>query len=158
MAALLETIGSGAVTAPFNEVEYAEVIIVIGANPTENHPVAATFFKNAAKKGSKLIVMDPRGQALKNYATLMLQFKPGTDVALLNSIMNVIVEQKLYDEGKLKPIPLKILYVRKRCGKIKARLKCWPILSLSMGLLKLYPWKWFLTMNKHDKLLLVMNE
>ena len=98
VAALLETIGSGAVTAPFNEVEYAEVIIVIGANPTENHPVAATFFKNAAKKGSKLIVMDPRGQALKNYATLMLQFKPGTDVALLNSIMNVIVEQKLYDE------------------------------------------------------------
>ena len=47
VAALLETIGSGAVTAPFYEVEYSEVIIVIGANPTENHPVAATFFKNA---------------------------------------------------------------------------------------------------------------
>ena len=65
VAALLETIGSGAVTAPFYEVEHSEVIIVIGANPTENHPVAATFFKNAAKKGAKLIVMDPRGQALK---------------------------------------------------------------------------------------------
>ena len=69
VAALLETIGSGAVTAPFYEVEHSDVIIIIGANPTENHPVAATFFKNAAKKGSKLIVMDPRGHALKKHAT-----------------------------------------------------------------------------------------
>ena len=97
VAALLETIGSGAVTAPFYEVEHSEVIIVIGANPTENHPVAATFFKNAIKKGAKLIVMDPRGQSLKKYATYMLQFKPGTDVALMNSIMNVIVEEDLYN-------------------------------------------------------------
>ena len=89
VAALLETIGSGAVTAPFYEVEHSDVIIVIGANPTENHPVAATFFKNAAKKGSKLIVMDPRGHSLKKHATHMLQFKPGSDVALLNSIMNL---------------------------------------------------------------------
>ncbi len=97
VAALLETIGSGAVTAPFYEVEHSEVIIVIGANPTENHPVAATFFKNAIKKGAKLIVMDPRGQSLNKYATYMLQFKPGTDVALMNSIMNVIVEEGLYN-------------------------------------------------------------
>ena len=97
VAALLETIGSGAVTAPFYEVEHSEVIIVIGANPTENHPVAATFFKNASKKGSKLIVMDPRGQALGNHATHMLQFNPGADVALMNSMMNVIVEEGLYN-------------------------------------------------------------
>ena len=97
VAALLETIGSGAVTAPFYEVEHSEVIIVIGANPTENHPVAATFFKNAVKKGSKLIVMDPRGQALRKHATHMLQFKPGSDVAMMNSIMNVIVEEGLYN-------------------------------------------------------------
>ncbi len=97
VAALLETIGSGAVTAPFYEVEHSDVIIVIGANPTENHPVAATFFKNAAKKGSKLIVMDPRGHSLKKHATHMLQFKPGSDVALLNSIMNVIVEENLFN-------------------------------------------------------------
>ena len=97
VAALLETIGSGAVTAPFYEVEHSEVVIVIGANPTENHPVAATFFKNAAKKGTKLIVMDPRGHSLKNHATHMLQFKPGSDVALLNSIMNVIIEEKLFN-------------------------------------------------------------
>ena len=55
--------------------EHSDVIIVIGANPTENHPVAATFFKNAVKNGSKLIVMDPRGQALRKHATHMLQFK-----------------------------------------------------------------------------------
>jgi len=97
VAALLETIGSGAVTAPFYEVEYSEVIIVIGANPTENHPVAATFFKNAAKKGAKLIVMDPRGTALRKHATHMLQFNPGADVAMMNSIMNVIVEEGLYN-------------------------------------------------------------
>ncbi len=97
VAALIEGIGSGAVTATFNEVEHADVIVVIGANPTENHPVAATYFKQAAKRGAKLIVIDPRGQALREYATYMLQFKPASDVALLNSIMHVIVEEGLYD-------------------------------------------------------------
>ncbi|MEZ5827094.1 MAG: formate dehydrogenase subunit alpha [Hyphomicrobiales bacterium] len=97
VAALIEGIGSGAVTATFNEVEHADVIVIIGANPTENHPVAATFFKQAARRGAKLIVIDPRGQALRNYATHMLRFKSGSDVALLNGIMHTIVEEKLYD-------------------------------------------------------------
>ncbi|GBD43092.1 Formate dehydrogenase H [bacterium HR40] len=98
VAALMEGIGSGAVTAPFTEVRNADLIFVIGANPTENHPVAATYFKQAAKRGAKLVVADPRGQALKRYATWMLQFRAGTDVALLNALMHVIVEEKLYDE------------------------------------------------------------
>ena len=98
VAALMETIGSGAVTAPFTEAMNSDVFIVIGANPTENHPVAATFFKQAVKDGATLIVMDPRGQALKKHATHMLQFKPGSDVAMLNAIMHVIVDEKLYDE------------------------------------------------------------
>ena len=98
VAALLENVGSGAVTATFNEIENADVAIVIGANPTENHPVAATYFKQFSKRGGKLIVMDPRGQGLKRHATHMLQFRPGTDVAMLNAIMNVIVEENLYDE------------------------------------------------------------
>ncbi len=97
VAALLENIGSGAVTAPFTAALDADVIVVIGANPTENHPVAATYFKQAAKRGKTLIVMDPRGQALKRHATHMLQFKPGTDVALLNALMHVIVAEGLYD-------------------------------------------------------------
>ncbi|MFQ6024365.1 MAG: formate dehydrogenase subunit alpha, partial [Acidiferrobacterales bacterium] len=102
VAALLEGIGSGAVTAPFTACEQADVIIVIGANPTENHPVAATFFKQAVKQGKTLIVMDPRGQALKRHATYMLQFKGGTDVALLNAMLSVIVSEKLYNQKYIK--------------------------------------------------------
>ena len=98
IAALMETINSGAVTAPFFECTNAEVIVVIGANPTVNHPVAATFFKNAAKAGKTLIVMDPCGQALSRHATHMLQFTSGTDVALLNAMMNVIVTEGLHDQ------------------------------------------------------------
>ena len=98
VAALMENVGSGAVTATFNEIEHADVAIVIGANPIENHPVAATYFKQFAKRGGKLIVMDPRGQALKRHATHMLQFRPGADVSMLNAIMHVIVEEGLYDQ------------------------------------------------------------
>ena len=98
VAALLENVGSGAVTATFNEIENADVAIVIGCNPPENHPVAATYFKQFANRGGKLIVIDPRGHGLKRHASHMLQFRPGTDVALLNAIMNVIVEEKLYDQ------------------------------------------------------------
>ena len=97
VAGLLEGVGSGAVSAPFMAVEDADVIVVIGANPTENHPVAATFFKQAVERGAKLIVMDPRGTTLMEHATHMLQFKPGRDVAMLNAILNVIVEEGLYD-------------------------------------------------------------
>jgi formate dehydrogenase major subunit len=97
VAALIEGIGSGAVTATFNEVENADVIMIIGANPIENHPVAATFFKQAAKRGAQLIVIDPRGVALREYATHMLRFKPASDVALLNAIMHVIFAENLYD-------------------------------------------------------------
>src|SRR6476619_1411534 len=98
VSALLEGVGSAAVTATFNECKNSEVIIVIGANPAENHPVAATFFKQAAKRGAKLVVMDPRGQALKRHAWKMMQFKNGADVAMLNAMLNVIVEEKLYDQ------------------------------------------------------------
>ncbi|HEV2336836.1 MAG TPA: formate dehydrogenase subunit alpha [Stellaceae bacterium] len=97
VAALMEGIGSGAVTAPFTAAADAEVIIIIGARPTENHPVAATFFKQATKRGAKLFVMDPRGQVMARYATKMLRFKPARDVAMLNAILHTIVEEGLYD-------------------------------------------------------------
>ncbi len=102
VAALMENVGSGAVTATFNEIENADVAIVIGCNPAGNHPVAATYFKQFVKRGGKLIVMDPRGQALSRHAEHMLQFRPGTDVAMLNAIMHVIVEEKLYDQQYIK--------------------------------------------------------
>ncbi|MEQ9258438.1 MAG: formate dehydrogenase subunit alpha [Roseovarius sp.] len=98
VAALIENVGSGAVTATFNEIQNADVAIIIGANPVENHPVAATYFKQFTKRGGKLIVMDPRGVGLRRFATHMLQFKPGADVSMLNAIMHVIVEEGLYDQ------------------------------------------------------------
>ena len=98
VAALLETIGSAAVTAPFSEAANADVIMVVGANPAGNHPVAATFMKNAVKRGAKLIVVDPRGQALGRHAAHMLQPRPGSDVALFNALIHVIVSERLYDE------------------------------------------------------------
>jgi formate dehydrogenase major subunit len=98
VAALMEGLNSGAVSAPFEAALDADVIIVIGANPTVNHPVAATFIKNAAKKGATLIVIDPRRQALSRHAYKHLAFKPGSDVAMLNAMLNVIIEEKLYNE------------------------------------------------------------
>ncbi len=98
VSALLEGVGSGAVSAPFMDAHKADCVIVIGARPTVNHPVAATYFKRAAKRGTKLVVCDPRGQDLMTHATHSLQFKPGTDVALLNAMLHVIVEERLYDE------------------------------------------------------------
>jgi formate dehydrogenase major subunit len=98
VAALMEGINSGAVTAPFTAAADADVIIVIGARPEQNHPVAATFLKNAAKAGKKLIVIDPRRQQLMRHATYALQFKPGSDVALLNGMIYTIIEEGLVDE------------------------------------------------------------
>jgi formate dehydrogenase major subunit len=97
VAALLEGIGSGAVSNPVMDVLQAEVVLVIGANPTVNHPVAATWIKNAARRGTKLVMLDPRRGDLARIAHTHVQFKPDTDVALLNSMMHVIVEEGLID-------------------------------------------------------------
>src|SRR5688500_1279507 len=99
VAALMEGINSGAVSNQVRDVANAEVIFVIGANPTVNHPVAATWIKNAAKSGAKLIVADPRRGDLSRHAAYYLQFNPDTDVALLNAMLHVIVEEGLVDEG-----------------------------------------------------------
>ena len=97
VAALLECIGSGAVSNPVMDVTQAEVVIVIGANPVVNHPVAATWIKNAVRGGTKLIVIDPRRSELARHAHTHLAFKPDSDVALLNSMMHVIVTEGLVD-------------------------------------------------------------
>jgi len=97
VAALMEGIGSGAVTAPFTAADAADCIIVIGARPEQNHPVAATYFKNAAKRGAKLVIADPRGQGLGRHATYNLQFRAGTDVALLNAMIHTIIDEGLHD-------------------------------------------------------------
>ncbi len=99
VAALLEGIGSGAVSNPVMDVAKAEVIVIIGANPTVNHPVAATWIKNAVANGSKLVVIDPRRSELARFAHRYLQFKPDTDVAMLNAMMHVIVHENLVDQA-----------------------------------------------------------
>ena len=97
VVALLEGIGSGAVSNPVMDVAKAEVVVIIGANPSVNHPVAASWIKNAVRNGTKLIVCDPRGSDLARMAHRYLQFKPDTDVALLNAMMHVIVHENLVD-------------------------------------------------------------
>ena len=99
VAALLEGLGSGAVSNPVADVQHADVIVVIGANPTVNHPVAATWMKNAVERGATLIVMDPRETEIARHAKFALQFKPDSDVALLNAIANVIVTEGLVNEA-----------------------------------------------------------
>lgn len=98
VVALLEGIGSGAVSNPVMDVTKAEVIIIIGANPTVNHPVAETWIKNAVTNGSKLIVCDPRRTEMSRIAHRFMQFKADTDVAMLNAMMNVIVTEGLVDK------------------------------------------------------------
>jgi len=98
VAALMEGLNSGAVTAPFAAALDAEVIIIIGANPAVNHPVAATFIENAVRdRGAKLVIIDPRRQQLSRYAQHHLAFKPGSDVALLNAMLNTIITEGLTD-------------------------------------------------------------
>jgi len=99
VAALLEGIGSGAVSNQVSDVMHAEVILVIGANPTVNHPVAATWIKNAVKRGATLIVADPRRTDLARHATHVLQFRPDTDVAMLNAMLHAIIDEGLVDQA-----------------------------------------------------------
>jgi formate dehydrogenase major subunit len=98
VVALLEGVGSGAVSNQVSDVAHAEVIFLIGANPTSNHPVAATWIKNAAKRGAKLIVADPRRNDIARHAWRYLQFKPDMDVAMLNAMIHTIIEEGLVNE------------------------------------------------------------
>jgi len=102
VAALLEGVGSGAVSNQVSDVMKAEVVIIIGSNPTVNHPVAATWMKNAAQRGTKLIIADPRRTELARHAAYFLQFNPDTDVALLNAMIYTIIDEGLVNEKFVK--------------------------------------------------------
>jgi len=97
VAGLAKSFGSGAMTNSIDEIAGNDLIFVIGSNPTENHPVIGAKMKRAVKNGTKLIVADPRRIELAEYADIVIQQKPGTDIALLNSLMNVIIEEGLED-------------------------------------------------------------
>ncbi|MDO8769328.1 MAG: molybdopterin-dependent oxidoreductase [Burkholderiaceae bacterium] len=98
VAALLEGVGSGAVSNQVSDVEHAGLILVIGSNPTSNHPVAATWMKNAARNGTKIVLADPRRTDISKHAWRTLQFKPDTDVAMLNALIHTVIEEGLTDE------------------------------------------------------------
>ena len=102
VAALMEAVNSGAVSNQVSDVMTAEVIFLIGANPISNHPVAATWIKNAVKNGTTFIYCDPRRSELARHATHYLQFKPDSDVALLNAMMHTIVHEGLVNEDFIK--------------------------------------------------------
>lgn len=98
VVALLEGVGSGAVSNPMKDVTKTDVMIITGANPAVNHPVGASWMKNAVKNGTKLILLDPRATRMARHADYHLQFKPASDVALLNAMMHCIIEEGLTDD------------------------------------------------------------
>ncbi len=99
VAALLEGIGSGAVTTIYRDIENSDVAILTGTNTTANHPVAATFFKEAARKGTKLIVIDVRRPDIADHAYEWVQIRHGSDVSFYNAVMHVIIEEGLEDRA-----------------------------------------------------------
>ncbi len=99
MAGLAATFGSGAMTNSIDEIEYTDLILATGTNTTENHPIIGMKIKRAVRQhGAKLIVIDPREIDLVKYADIWLRQKPGTDVAVFNGLMNVIITENLYDK------------------------------------------------------------
>jgi len=100
VAGLARAFGSGAMTNSIEEIKHADCIFVIGSNTTEAHPVIGLCIKEAVvKNGAKLIVADPREIDLVEFAQVHLRQKPGTDVALINAMMNVIINDNLLDNG-----------------------------------------------------------
>lgn len=102
VSGLATTLGSGAMTNSIAEVKNNEVIFVTGSNTTETHPVIGSFMKQAKQKGAKIIVAEPRKIDLAEDADLFIRIKPGTNVALFNSMMKVIYDKKLYNEEFIK--------------------------------------------------------
>ena len=91
VAALFEGIGSGAVSTTYGDIANADVALIAGSNTTANHPVASSFFKQAHRRGTKLLVVDPRREKMADHADLFCQIKPGTDVAFYNGVMHEII-------------------------------------------------------------------
>jgi formate dehydrogenase alpha subunit len=100
VAGLATTLGSGAMTNPMDDVSKADVVLLVGANATQNHPVFASLLKRAVKHGkAKLIVADPRRIDLCRFATIHLQHRPGTDVALLGGLQHIILREGWFDRA-----------------------------------------------------------
>ena len=99
VAGMVRAFGSGAMTNSITDIKDADVILVIGSNTTEQHPVIAAEILKAVDNGSKLVIIDPRLIHLSKFADIHLRLKPGTDVAVINGLMNVIIEEKLHNSN-----------------------------------------------------------
>ena len=100
MAGLAASFGSGAMTNSIAELENSDCILVTGSNTTETHPVIATRIKRAVRLNNKaLIVIEPRRIDLVKHATLWLRQRPGTDIAVFNGLMNLIIQENLQDQA-----------------------------------------------------------
>jgi formate dehydrogenase major subunit len=97
VAALFEGVGSGAVSTTYGDVANADVAIITGSNATANHPVASSFFKQARRRGTTIIYVDPRASTVAEHADIFVQLKPGTDVAFYNSLMHEIIRLDMTD-------------------------------------------------------------
>jgi formate dehydrogenase major subunit len=103
VAGLATAFGSGAMTNSIQELQTAEVILILGSNTYSNHPVVGMQIKQAVRQGkTKLIVVDPRRVDLAESAEIHLPIRPGTDVALLNGLMRIILEEGLQDQEFIK--------------------------------------------------------
>ena len=98
VAALMETIGSGAVTNVFADVRNSDVALITGSNAPANHPVAATFIKEATRNGTALIIVDVRRNELADFAEEFVCIRPGSDVAFYNGVMHVLIRDGLIDQ------------------------------------------------------------
>ena len=98
VAGLAITLGSGAMTNSIAEAADQDVVFVTGSNTTETHPVIGSLIRQAKRKGAKIIVAEPRRIPLCREADVFLQIKPGTNVALFNGMMNVIISEGLQDQ------------------------------------------------------------
>ncbi len=119
VAGLARSFGSGAMTNSIEEIADTHLLFVIGANPTDAHPIIGFEMKKALRRGAKLIVVDPRKTWLAERADIHLQLKPGTDVVLMNAMMHTIITEDIYNKE----------FVEKRTedfDKLKEMVLKWP--------------------------------
>ena len=98
VAGLNQSFGSGASTNSYDELPFMDCILIIGSNPTEAHPIVGWRVRTAIDNGAKIIVCDPRKILVAESAYVYIQQYPGTDIALLNAMINFIVTQELHDK------------------------------------------------------------
>ncbi len=113
VAALAESLGSGAMTNSIDEIPYAKCLFLIGTNPTDSYPVLSMRIMDAVRNGAKIIVADPRDIDIARHAEITINHNPGTDVALIMGMIRVIINEELADQK----------FIQERCENFDAFLE-----------------------------------